>query len=508
MAILRDYLFPALLSIVSFAVMVCYRPGEIPPLWFDEGWSLSVAKNWVESGQYARLLEGEPISAEGMAQPLSVTGPIGLSFFLFGVGVWQARLPAMFSMALSFYLTFQIVRRLHGYIVSYLTLFVMIFIAAPPVHPLIIGREAIAEAPLVLYLVAGYSAFWHMLNGNKIATLGLLLSWGLALDAKGHTLPFLSLSLIIPIGLAFFYKNRRILSIFGIAWLGSLLVYFLVNGIETLLTCDFPIYGARMQGLYSVTAFVLNPQIRLSALFFLIISGLPTILGIVYGVVNCWRKCFKESEPTISTYFQLSLISMVVSWGLWFFLLSISWGRYFFPVSYFGNIYLAHLIKDLFIKAKSMRAINRFQKFLGKFALYATILVVTYGGVMNLTFLHYQITLGNNDALKVSEYVKKHISTDELIETYESELLFMIDNPVHFPPDQTQVELNRRLFLKQEIDLPYNPEHEQFRYLIEGPSSVLWQLYTPILEQDQFKTLFTSGGYTIYERIDYEEKYR
>jgi 4-amino-4-deoxy-L-arabinose transferase-like glycosyltransferase len=505
---LRDYVLPALMVIVLFIGMVYYRPGEIPSLWFDEGWSLTVARNWIETGQYARLLEGDPVSAEGMAKPFSTTAPIALSFYLFGVGSWQGRLPAMLFMALSFYITFQIVRHLYGYKVGYLTIFALIFIAAPPVHPLIVGRQAIAEAPLILYLVAGYTAFWHMLNGNKIATLGVVLFWGLALDAKGHTLPFLSLSLIIPIGLAFLRKHWRIIHMFGIVWLGSLLVYFLVNGIETLLTRGFPIYDAPMQGLYSVTAFVLNPHIRLSALFFLVISGLPTILGIVYGAVNCWRKCLRESRPTIGTYLKLSLISLVVSWALWFFLLSISWGRYFFPVSYFGCIFIALLFKDSFAKVKQMLAYNLFQQLRGRLPLYVTILVATYGGVMNFTFLHHQINLGNNDAFKVAEYVNKHISTDELVETYESELLFMIDNPVHFPPDQTQVELNRRLFLKQEIDISYNPERVQFRYLIDGPSSVLWQLYTPILEQEQFKSLFVTGGYTIYERVDYEENYR
>src|SRR5437870_10861170 len=61
-----------------------------PPIWWDEGWTMSVARNWIERGFYGRLLEGEP-AQPGPEAHLTVTALIALSFHLFGVGVWQAR---------------------------------------------------------------------------------------------------------------------------------------------------------------------------------------------------------------------------------------------------------------------------------------------------------------------------------------------------------------------------------------------------------------------------------
>ncbi len=503
--LLRDTLIPALLAAGLWAVMAFYRPVEIPPLWFDEGWSLTVARNWVETGQYARLLQGIPVSSQGMAQPFSSTGPIALSFLLFGVGAWQGRLPAMIFMALAFYLTFQLVRQLYGHKVAYLTLFALLFIAAPPVHPLIIGRQAIAEAPQIFYLVAGYSAFWAALNGKKFAIFAAVLCWGLALDSKGHTLPFWSVSLFVPIGVTILRKQWRNLRLFSAAWVGSLCVYFLVNGIESALFSDFPVYDAPMQGLYSVTAFVLAPNIRLSALVFLGISGLPTMIGLGYGVLRCWREARLPALPPAASYLQLALLSLAVSWSLWFFLFSISWGRYFFPVSYFGSIFVALGLAQLFRHATQLTAGQTKPRLLSRLPHYTFLLVVAYGMVMNIAFLRYQISLGNADALRIAAYIHQHIGADALIETYESELLFLIDNPVHYPPDQIQVELNRWLFLHQEVKIPYDPSQVDFRYLIVGPSCALWQLYTPLLEQEQFNPIFVAGRYTIYERVSGEE---
>jgi len=30
-----------------------------PGMWWDEGWTLSVARNWIERGHYGRLLDGQ-----------------------------------------------------------------------------------------------------------------------------------------------------------------------------------------------------------------------------------------------------------------------------------------------------------------------------------------------------------------------------------------------------------------------------------------------------------------
>src|SRR3989442_14208228 len=67
----------------------------LPPVWWDEGWNLSVARNWVEMGHYGRLLDGEP-SSPGLSTGFPAIAPIAFSFRVLGVGVWQARLVGIF----------------------------------------------------------------------------------------------------------------------------------------------------------------------------------------------------------------------------------------------------------------------------------------------------------------------------------------------------------------------------------------------------------------------------
>src|SRR4029079_19288739 len=62
-----------------------------PPVWWDEGWTLTAARNWVERGYYGPFLDGQP-AARGMEGAFSYTLPIAFSLRLFGVGVYQGRI--------------------------------------------------------------------------------------------------------------------------------------------------------------------------------------------------------------------------------------------------------------------------------------------------------------------------------------------------------------------------------------------------------------------------------
>src|SRR3954453_16311281 len=62
-----------------------------PGVWWDEGWTMSVARNLAERGHYGRLLDGQ-LAPPGLEAAFPVTAPIALCFELFGVGIWQGRL--------------------------------------------------------------------------------------------------------------------------------------------------------------------------------------------------------------------------------------------------------------------------------------------------------------------------------------------------------------------------------------------------------------------------------
>ncbi len=79
---------------------------DIPVPWFDEGWTLSLARNWVVAGHYGHLLMGEPVQITILNAGFPVIAPVALSFRLLGVGVWQGRFPGVLLTLLALFFFF------------------------------------------------------------------------------------------------------------------------------------------------------------------------------------------------------------------------------------------------------------------------------------------------------------------------------------------------------------------------------------------------------------------
>src|SRR5438552_11749930 len=101
----------ALLALVLLLVGTI-KLGSVPPLWWDEGWTLTAARTWVERGHYGPLLAGQP-APRGMEAAFSITAPIALSFRLLGVGVWQGRLVEVLFTLGTLALIYYLARRLY-----------------------------------------------------------------------------------------------------------------------------------------------------------------------------------------------------------------------------------------------------------------------------------------------------------------------------------------------------------------------------------------------------------
>jgi 4-amino-4-deoxy-L-arabinose transferase-like glycosyltransferase len=497
----RDQIIPGLVIFIFFITMLLIHPAEIPPFSWDEGWSMAVAKNWVLTGRYAVLLLGSPVSAIGMAKSISITGPIALSFRIFGVGIWQGRLPAIISISLALFLIFRLVRQLFNLRISYLSFFALLLIAVPTINPWIIGREALAEAPMVFYLSVGYLCLLASLKGKKYTIFPTILFWGLALDAKGHVIPFLTASIILPVGITFIRKQWHFLRIMCISLIGSFFVYFLLLTIQNLLYGPYPLYNGSIGGIYSLVGLVTTVNVRLVTLTNIFLYGVPTLLGLVIG----FRRIFEEYRSSTNLapvfYVTVALYVLVVSWFLWFILFSIGWGRYYFPVSFFGSIFIALLLSEFLDKVKELTSVAGRKSVVDRLFVYLLLIVIVYSVTFNIYMTYYQIITGNDDPAKVANYVRENIRPDAQIESYESQILFLVDNPIHYPPDQVQLLLDQRTFLEKEIYKIYDPSQVKFEYLIDGPNSKLWHLYIPLLEQGHFQLIYEAGDYKIYKRL-------
>jgi hypothetical protein len=77
-----------------------------------------------------------------------------------------------------------------------------------------------------------------------------------------------------------------------------------------------------------------------------------------------------------------------------------------------------------------------------------------------------------------AEFLNSQTPPGALIETYDSELVFLLNRPYHYLPDQIHVELIRRTFLYDDATLiDYNPLTANPDYLVVGPHSKQWRLY-------------------------------
>ena len=196
-----------------FLVLGLTELERMPPLWWDEGWTLTVARTWVERGEYGRLLNGAATSPY-LAASYVVVMPIALSFKLLGIGIWQARLVGVLYTFGALGLMFFLATRLYNRAIAFGTLFVLLLMLYPPeLHPLIVGRQVLGEMPSQFFLLAGY-AFFYLSLQRRYGWLPFgLLMWGIALVMKLQVLPFWIASLALPLFVALIKRWWRLCAV-------------------------------------------------------------------------------------------------------------------------------------------------------------------------------------------------------------------------------------------------------------------------------------------------------
>jgi len=491
---------------VSFLFLLSFRPSQTPSLWFDEGWTLSVARTWVETGQYARLLNGEPVSAVGMTWNFPVTGPVALSFHIFGIGVLQGRLPSILFTSASLFLVYLLARQMYDERIAVAALLILL-LGFP--FPLLIGRQAIGEPAMIFYLLAGFYSFRMFLGSYSILSFGSsMLLWGAALATKLQTLPFWVVSMFAVLVVAGLRRDRFTFGASAGVILGTLVVWQGMLRIQASLEANVPIYSAPMQGLLTVTGWVPVWEIRIQALYAIAFFASPLILGLGYALfreIHAWKM---DANPGPLPYLRVAYWSLTISWLFWYAAFAMSWIRYLYPVVFFGSVFVAVFISEITNSFELSRVISLASKTLYRFQLrrenlqaLIAILIVSYM-VITAIMRNFGLVASSNDTEKIAEYLNHSTPTDALIETYDSELLFLVQRRFHFPPDQIQVELNKRTFLGQNIVIPYDPMIADPDYIVVGSASEMWHLYDSVLAQQNFwELVYESQDYDVYQRI-------
>lgn len=518
LAHLRKHPFVYLLVLLLVAGMLVYRFADIPHLWFDEGWSLSLARNWVELGHYGHLQSGEPVPATVLNAGFPFVAPLALSFKLFGVGVWQGRLPGVLFTLGGVCALYYLAARLYSPAVGVAAVLVSLLLPIyPDLHPVYLGRQALGEMPAVFYLLVGYALLLHVWDKSPALMALPSLFWALSLRTKPQVFPFIILSMVAVIALSALLKSgattRRLLLglaltvLFdrGLAWLWARYV-----GAHTLAqrpSTDPYTVLADMRALFTYVIVLYKP-IRIATLRgLLLFAGLLPFLGLLWNGGVLWKEVRKTHLSTIEDVTRLMFWVLVVGWYLWHHLLSIGWLRYLFPGAFLGSIHLAVLLQAATGNYSVRRTLDRAAALLvrgsNKLASLGTIAMAILVAVAALRTLTTFVTLASTAPAAVEEvatYLNTRADPEALIETYESELYFLLERPYHFPPDEVQHDLNRCAFFDECVAVNYDPLVQDPGYIVTGFINGLWGLYDTVLQSGGFTLIHESGPYRIYER--------
>ena len=496
-----------LFLIVSAFAMGLFELEMTPPLWWDEGWTLCVARQWVETGHYGCLLEGQP-APPILAGHFPVVASVTAGFHLFGVGVWQARLVELFYTFGALGFLYVLTARLYSHDVALGTLVLLLFLPANwHMHPFIMGRQVLGEIPMLFFFLAG-SVCFLLVERHPVWWAGAIACWGVALMTKAQIRPFWTLALLASGLLAVLRGERRIAALLAGSAAGGWAVLYLLNGLKSVLLQGHTLPNPPMPGLLQASAIVLVPTIRLGALIFTLQFCVPAICGLSYAVWTLFSQWRSHVPFRLTDAIRALLLTFSVSWFGWFFLLSLGGARYAFPMWFIAAPFTIALIYD-WSRGFDVRGIARLIRS-GFRARTVGMLQIKSLGVVLLVLLSLWMTVqaryafrGREDGRAVQEvvaFLQVRVPADATIETYESELLFLLNRPYHYPPAQLNVDFIPQMW-KQERHLTYDPLVADPDYVVVGEFGRWAGIYKSLVETGQVRLILQVGRYQVYKRV-------
>lgn len=511
------YKITAVILFLCIYMLALHNLGVVPRPWFDEGWVLSLARNWVVSGHYGHLLQNEPVPSTILNAGLPATAPVALSFHTLGIGIWQGRLPNVFFLMGVCILIYHLAQRLYNRKIAVWTLVVLLlFSMFPDLHPVFMGRQALGEIPAMFFLLAGYALLFASWHKNRWGIVVASLSFGIALQTKPQLFPFFAASLFIPILWLSFRKSWQEVRLLSITLLLAFFASAMVSwGSQLFLDSSF--FTSTSGGdAYAMTTdlevlltyiAVFDPIYRLNLfkIFIPLLVGFPVILGIVYIGFHQIRHLPQRPVTDFRSTWVLILWIYAFTALCWFYFLSIGFLRYLFPAALIGSMFVAKAIYDLtfgfnFIAVYKSLVQHLHQRSLNtesiKLVLLSLFLLIAFS--INLYYLSTLFTYTEDSYTDVLAYLHNETPPTALIETYESELYLLLQRDYHYPPDSLQHVLNKNVHLKQGLPIEYDPTSVGIDYVVIGWSKI-WPLYNSLIADGTLELIYKNDNYRVFE---------
>jgi hypothetical protein len=496
-------LITALLLFMGF-----FRLHSVPAPWWDEGWTMDLARNWVQHDHYGRYLKGEPTAAAFSAH-FPVVSQVALSFRILGVGIWQARLPGVLLSLGAIALIYYLALRLYNRTIAWGTLLAVLFLLTlPEINPILNGRQVLGDMPLAFYLLAGYVSFLAAWRKPVVFLPLTILFWGIALNIKAQTFPFWLLALLLPLLVAFLKRSWYSCILLILALLGSWVTSQWLISLQNYIVGGISMPREPLEGLFQSLAFVTALSARVSSIAVLFHSGLPTLLALVY-VSRGFIKDFRNADfSNPSEVIKFSLLVFSGSWFAWFMLLSTGGPRYMVTPGFMTSIFVALLLYEYSNKFNLKLTILRAAQFLKLkrldiSGLKSFIAVIITGPMVLITIItSYSLLLESDNSLtRAVQFLNSQTHPGAIIETCDPELFLSLERPYHFPPDQVQLDFFKRWTQDPGLEIDYDPLISDPDYLVVGPAGASWNVYDEVILAGEFELVKQFPRYVIYQRV-------
>ena len=106
----------------------------------------------------------------------------------------------------------------------------------------------------------------------------------------------------------------------------------------------------------------------------------------------------------------------------------------------------------------------------------------------------------SRSAHKVARFINS-LEPNARVETFESELLLMLERPYHYPPAKLTLDHIRSNLHNEHLPFDYDPLTADPDYLIIGDWGRWYGLYNHLVQNGTFSLVWSIGHYQIYRRV-------
>jgi 4-amino-4-deoxy-L-arabinose transferase-like glycosyltransferase len=496
--------------------------------WWDEGWTMNTARNWVVDGHYGQYQLGEPVGPD-LSAAWPVVSLVAIFFKLLGIGIWQARLAGILATWMLFALLYWIGKRIAGKKIAETACVVLLALTPFQSSPAYNGVQTLGEIPALLFFSLGLigltfaldSIFPTSLANRKAQSMGLSLFTGIfflgvaalllavSMNTKAQMPPFVLSALGAMILSALLRREWRAVLIIsatiGLSWLLRDLISWLFYNFFA----DSSLSRAPVENLMQITGLVFNRNSRLIAGLFGFLFGGLALLGLFAEAVNFPRSLKNADLPLSTILLRSGLLGFSLSWFGWYLLLGNYFIRYMVPAVTMSALFTAEMLYS-FTDGFNFRSVVKHSADLLLLrnagirnwqALIVIVVLTVSLAVQSLQLGKFLSAISSSDLQQVVTWLNTHTSSDAVIESYDSELFFLLERNYHYPDPSLSVSLTRARFMGESVTIDYDVLLADPDYLVIGSFGNEWGLYEAAYQSGLFAPIVYFSNYTVLERV-------